>query len=224
VLQKTKWFRLKSPYSIEKQGKQVRRVAGDWIKTGWQEGQMLVAKGIAEIPGQNAIEAFVGGDEDTGMLVLGSQAAAGLVLANFGGKLSVEYGDAWSMPWKRTIIWNPLAQLRQGLIPAGLGLLDAWQIAMPLWDNYSLATQEGTPEDREQTAEIIRDLRVPLYDTRLIFVKRCDETEQLFMTWRAELRKGESDRLAFLRAFYQTKPFMLALPITWTGQHVDDDR
>ena len=219
------WIKLKSNYKIEKGGKMVQRVAGDWIKVGKQEAGLLIAQSRAELPGQDVIREFAGGGKDAGILALGSPVAAALVLEELKGKLNVKYGDSspW-LPWEKTIIWDTGVILRTEMIPTGLGLLDTWQIAMPLWDKYSLAIHEGDEDDREQTKAIVRDLRVPLYDTRLIYARECDETKQLFAQWSTEREKGASTRLAFLRAFYQVKPLMLALPITWTGQYIDMDR
>ena len=219
------WVKLKSNYKIEKGGKMAQRVAGDWIKVGKQEAGLLIAQNRAELPGQDVIREFAGGGKDAGILALGSPVAAALVLEELKGKLNVKYGDEspW-LPWAKTIIWDTSVILRTEMIPTGLGLLDTWQIAMPLWDKYSLAIHEGDEDDRAQTKAIVRDLRVPLYDTRLIYARECDETKQLFAQWSTEREKGASTRLAFLRAFYQVKPLMLALPITWTGQYIDMDR
>jgi len=219
------WIRLKSNYKIEKNGKMVARQSGDWIKVGKQEAGLLISQNRAELPGQDVIREFAGGGKDAGILALGSKVAAAVVLEELKGKLNIKYGDSspW-LPWDKTIIWDTAVILRTEMIPTGLGLLDTWQIAMPLWDNYSLAIHEGDEDDRAQTKAIVRDLRVPLYDTRLIFARQCDETKQLFAQWGIERQKGPSSRLAFLRAFYQVKPLMLALPITWTGQYIDMDR
>ena len=219
------WIRLKSNYKIEKGGKMVPRQAGDWIKVGKQEAGLLISQGRAELPGQDVIREFAGGGKDAGILALGSKVAAAVVLEELKGKLNIKYGDSalW-LPWEKTIIWDTAVILRTEMIPTGLGLLDTWQIAMPLWDNYSLAIHEGDEDDRAQTQAIVRDLRVPLYDTRLIFARQCDETKQLFAQWGIERQNGQSTRLAFLRAFYTVKPLMLALPITWTGQYIDMDR
>ena len=219
------WVKLKSNYKIEKGGKMVTRQAGDWINVGKQEAGLLIAQNRAELPGQDVIREFAGGGKDAGILALGNPVAAALVLEELKGKLNVKYGDSspW-LPWAKTIIWDTSVILRTEIIPTGLGLLDTWQIAMPLWDEYSLAIYEGDEADREQTKDVVRDLRVPLYDTRLIYAKQCDEVSQLFARWGEERQKGGSTRLAFLRAFYRVKPFMLALPITWTGQYIDQDR
>ena len=64
-MKKSKWFKLKSPYRVEINGKMERRVAGDWVTVGWQEGQMMIAKGIAFIPGQDVIKEYAGSGTDS---------------------------------------------------------------------------------------------------------------------------------------------------------------
>jgi len=103
------------------------------------------------------------------------------------------------------------------MIPVGVSLLDKWQVAAPLWDYEKLACHVANEPAREATKAIIHDLRVPLYDTSLIFVKRCGDTERLIEAWDWSA-DGDEDRLAFLRALYEVKPLILALPITWTGK------
>jgi len=114
------------------------------------------------------------------------------------------------------MLWSPAIKLRRELIPLGFSLLDTWQIALPLQDYKRLACQIGGEEEKARTLEVVHDLRMLLYDTRLMFVKKCEETERLFETWQAD--SGEPS-LSFLRALYLTKPFVLALPPTWADSH-----
>ena len=51
-----------------------------------------------------------------------------------------------------------------------------------------------------------------MYDTRLIFARNEPEIVKLFDLW----QKEGGGVLAFLRAVYTVKPFILALPSTWT--------
>ena len=96
--------------------------------------------------------------------------------------------------------------------------LDKWDIACPLYNYDALALDEGTEEEREQTLDVIHDLRVLLYDTRLIFAKKCKQVDQLLTLWREDVNNGKNERLSFLRAIYIVKPLILALPSTWTDK------
>jgi hypothetical protein len=111
--------------------------------------------------------------------------------------------------YARFLLWNPKAVLDRNLIAVGFSLLDHWQIAVPLYNYKVLAEHVGTPEDRERVKEIIHDLRVPIYDTRVMFVRQCAETRDLFERW------DYGTELDFLVALYQTRPVINALPPTW---------
>ena len=97
-------------------------------------------------------------------------------------------------------------------------LLDTWEIIVPMWDYSELAAGIGTEEQRAKVKATVRDLRVPLYDTRLMFVRKTDSTERLFAEYNKELSAGMDDKLAFLLALYRVKPFIMPTPLTWTGR------
>ena len=131
-------------------------------------------------------------------------------------KLGLKDGDGIDLPYPQTLLWHPSLRLRGEMVPVGFHLLNTWQIAAPLWDYRELACHIADEGDKERTEALVGDLRVPLYDTRLMFVKRCGDTQELIDCWKEE---GEG-KLAFLRALYQVKPLILALPITWKGKMV----
>lgn len=119
------------------------------------------------------------------------------------------------VPYSHTLLWDPAIPLRLELVPAGFNFLHYWHVAAPLFDYNSLGFQHGTLEERMATAERIRDLRVPLYETRALFVRQCPEVDELLEAWARE-RQGDADeRLAFHRALWEVKPLILPLPITW---------
>jgi len=103
--------------------------------------------------------------------------------------------------------------LQENMILTGLGLLETWQVAVPLKPYNLLAQNLGDEAEREQTAAVIPDLRVPVYDHRCVFMRRCPESEELLARWQVE----GGGILAFLRALYTVKPLVLALPNSWTS-------
>ena len=122
-------------------------------------------------------------------------------------------------PFDRTLQWDPEARLRLDLVPAGLRFLDRWQVACPLWSYTELARDIGEEAEREETVRVIRDLRVPVYDTRVLFIRRCQDAESLMETWRREQEETRGDlRLSSLRSLYRVKPLVLALPTTWINR------
>ena len=129
-----------------------------------------------------------------------------------------EYAQG-ELPYDRTLLWDPEAMLKLDLVPAGMRFLDRWQVACPLWSYTELARDIGEEDEREETARVIRDLRVPVYDTRVLFLRRCQDAEALLETWRSEQEAMRGDlRLSFLRALYRVKPLILALPTTWINR------
>jgi len=120
-----------------------------------------------------------------------------------------------SLPFYRTLLWQPGAPLRRDMLATGFALLDTWQLAVPLVDYTQLANSIGDEQDRQNAEAILHDLRIPIYDIRLIFVRRCAETEALLANWE-EMRLTVHDlTLSFMCALYVIKPLILPLPMTW---------
>ena len=87
--------------------------------------------------------------------------------------------------------------------------------------SLKLACHEGEQADRDATAEVMADLRVPLYSKDLVYVRQCERSEELVDRWKTE-RGGNGDwRHAFLRALYEVKPLILALPTTWIWKDME---
>jgi len=128
--------------------------------------------------------------------------------------VNVEYGPPVMM-WDDNLIWDTTAALRMEMIPIGYNLLEKWDIAVPLMPESVLAVDLGTLEERQLTEEVIHDLRVPVYDTRVMFVNRNRTTERLMGIWHEEQDNGTA--LAFMRALgkVQPKPLICALPASW---------
>jgi len=132
-------------------------------------------------------------------------------------KLDVTITDDWIIPYDQTLFVSPGTAVPWDLVPAGMGFMERWDAAAPLWRYGVLAADVGTPADRKRTEKVVRDLRVPLYAPELLFVRQSEEARRLLEVWQEEtLRSAQSDnRLAFLRALYQVKPLFCALPRGW---------
>jgi len=127
--------------------------------------------------------------------------------------LDIVRGDL-HLPFSRTLLWDGLCHLRHDLVPAGFyRLTTGWQVAAPIHSYEELAQDIGTDDDKERTLEIVRDLRVPVYDPRTVYMRRCSDTERFLEVWQGE--RGGDERFAFLRALYIVKPVICALPPTW---------
>ncbi len=128
--------------------------------------------------------------------------------------LPVRVQAGYDLPWERTLFLDPaIGRVPWEQIPRGFDFLARWEAAAPVWSYETLASDAAAGAERERTAALIGDLRVPLYETGLLFVRRCERGQALLDAWRVE---GSGDaRLAFLRALYEVKPLFCALPRSW---------
>ena len=118
------------------------------------------------------------------------------------------------LPFQYTIIWNPRSVPNPEFLTLTLSTLRerGWDMAVPLYSYTKLTDRLGSTEERKATKELIHDLRVPYYDTDLMFIKRNKRTEDMMARWNEERRDTTDEKLAFLRALYVSKPFILPLP------------
>ncbi len=207
------WIRLKGTKNIEIRGENRVYHKGDWVNVSEQTALLWIGSGSAEVMDYNG-EGFMG--MEGGVVLLQRDQAAIETLAPFSDKLKVDVARP-SLLWPKTMLWNPDAHIRPELIPIGFRLLDKWQIAIPLMDYEKLAKDVGSEGERKVTQEIIGDLRVPLYDTRMMFVKRTEDTRRMIEAWEVECCDGADHGLAFLRQLWAYKPLILALPVTWVN-------
>lgn len=205
------WVQLLSPKVVDLDGVARRYQAGDWVNVGRQTAMAWIAAKEARVVGPMTASI----PKDSGLAVTVDSAMLRDGLAQFGlEKLPVTAGPLPAVPYERTIMWDVAVKARVELFTAGLGFLDRWSMAVPVWSYDELARDVGSEADRLRTEAVVHDLRVPVYDTRLMFVRRNAESELVMQAWEAE-RDGGDSRLAFLRAVYQVKPLILALPVTW---------
>lgn len=133
-------------------------------------------------------------------------------------KLPVRVDDGYEIPFAKALFVEAGTRIPWDLLPAAWHFLEKWDAAVPLWRYGETAEDVGTPEERRQTRAIVRDLRVLLHSTELLFVRKNEAGQALMATWEIELESGENPRLAFLRAVYQVKPRLCVLPVTWLAE------
>lgn len=209
------WVQLLSQKRLEVRGVPTQYYPGDWVEIGRQTGTAWIAQGEARVQEFDPKDFAVKG---AGIVVRGDPLlGAGKLDPLKPTLVGVTYGDPL-LAYERTLIWETTVHLRPELVHVGFNLLDVWQIAVPLCDYRLLALHVGTDDERAVTQAVIRDLRVPLYDPRLMFVRDAPETRQLLDGWQAAVLAGSDERLALLRAIYTVKPLICALPVTWTNQ------
>jgi predicted O-methyltransferase YrrM len=134
--------------------------------------------------------------------------------------LEVRIGSDWDLTWPYTVFASP-SVVPWELVRVGFAYLrKGWDLAVPFMPTPTLAAALGTEADRERTRAVLHDLRVPVYDPRLVFAR---ETAHPFLArWRAECVGGDL-QLAFLRALAAVKPRLCVLPRIWLAPKSDRD-
>lgn len=204
------WVQIISRVEIDMRGERKEFNSGDWVDVGKQYALFLVREGKAVFPDEGVIDALSFSDTS---IFTNSPAAIRSVM---GVQVQV-FENPLVLKSRYNIWWEGSLGFSKRFCMTGVSLLGAWDMAVPILSYETLALHVGDQEEREKTQDVIRDLRVPLYDTRMIFIRDSEDTRKFIDVWKKE--EGE-EHLAFLRALYRTKPFILALPVTWTGQNV----
>jgi len=179
---------------------------------------MWLAQGVADIPEVHrrakALEL-----EKCGVVVRGDV----MPLKNAFGVLRYQAGEP-GLPYPYTAIWNPSLAVPLRGIEAGFVRLmsaelypggDTWEAVMPLVSLKAQAGDVGSPEERAKTEEAVGTLRLPVYDTRLLWVRKTPATEKLVEMWATELAAGADEQHAFLRALYASRIMICTVPPNW---------
>jgi len=207
------YVRFKTVKHIEIRGKMRQFQPGDWLEVSDQQARVWLADGSAEqleYPSEWLTD-------ETGIIIQGDLDKANHWMAPWLKSLEIVQGPP-ELLWPHTIVWDTTVPLHAHMVPCGIYQLRTWQIAVPLASYDTLARDKGDEEDKSLTEKVVGDLRVPLYDTRLMFVRKEKKTEQLFERWHNE--RGDR-QMAFLRALYQSCPLILPLPVSWIDPKYD---
>ncbi len=200
------WIKLLAPKTIEIHGTPTSFQKGDWADIGGHLARLWISQGAATADQTVASNRQL---PDCGIVAIGQAPRLGSAMA--GATIQTgTYGTP--IPEPKSLYWRDAAPIAQALIPVGLMLLERWEVAVPLQRYDLLAADIGTEEDRAAAVAEICDLRVPLYDTRALFLRQCPAATELLETW--EEIGGHRD-LAFLRALWRVAPLICALPAEW---------
>jgi len=194
------WVRALTTIFVEERGMMQMKPRGAWVEVGKHQARQMQATGQCDIPNIKAREQLI--TDECGIVTQGS--------FTYNDIKVVEGG--LTLPFEKTFLYNQEISFNSNLIPIGFSLLDKWEIAVPIADYDVLARDVGTEEDRAKTLEITGDLRIPVYEPGIMFVRKTQSTEKLLEVFKQE--EGHKG-LAFIRALYQVKPYILALPTVW---------
>jgi hypothetical protein len=208
------WVQLLKAQRMEDKGIYKSYNPGDWIDVGKQTAMLWITQGIAKNPKYDLSKEYV--DGTSGIVVVNSVNER--LLENIRQDIKhIEYhrADKPELIYSENMIWSNGVSVKRELVPIGFKLLRNWEIALPLYSYDMLAIHLGTDEEKEYIKSIIHDLRVPIYNTDLMFIRRCDETRELIKQWYIERLVISNVNLAFHVAMYKIKPILCALPTSW---------
>lgn len=96
-------------------------------------------------------------------------------------------------------------------ILVGLQALQNWHVAIPL-SGYLMSELTSMPDEEFDTKTIIRDLRVPAYNSKYLFWRSSEHGKRWYSEYEKQLNNGISRAHALIRSLYITKPYHIALP------------
>jgi len=209
------WVRLLQPRRIETNGVNKDFKKGDWIEVGKQTANQWIIQGIADRPGYDVSKEYV--DYTAGIITVGgiNQNLLTNIKQDIPG-IELTHSDDYHMFYSENMIWNNGVNIRRENLFVGFKLLKNWQLAVPLHSYDDLAVhQTMTKDEKIYLKSAIKELRVPIYNTDLMFIRRCDETQALFNQWEIEKTIIENNSLSFHVAMYKTVPVICSLPVNW---------
>ena len=210
-----KWVRALNTCRVVEGGEAVTYYAGDIFSVHGMAFRQLTATQQAEPIGITAAQTMAENYDLTDCGIVLTLGGASLPGDHYG----LDVARGYELAFSRSLLWDGKVHLRLDLLPVGFHRLTrGWQIAAPLWKYQQLARDIGTQEARARTEEVIHDLRVPVYETGLMYIRRCTQNRRLIWLWREDCKAtGDDEKLCFMRALYQVKPTMCALPTSWTA-------
>jgi len=149
---------------------------------------------------------------DAGFLLCG-EAVGSDYFAQSGVPVASESADC--LPFPKTIRVSSKNFLDWERLACGVKLLNTWDCAIPLFPPSLLAAQVGEEQQRDQALAVLHDLRIPVYDPALMFLKQGGPCTALLYAWREEQERVGDQVLALLCALYRTPLFLCPLPSTW---------
>lgn len=216
------FIQLKTPKHIRKAGTLRTYRPGDWVDVGKQTALAWIAEGSAVDPADVTCLSEDILQKRSGVVVRGERGKVNLeVFKKFGNLLRFTYGPP-TVRYEHTLIWDPLAPIGHFQVLLGFSRIqktreeyDSWEIAAMLASSTTLARDIGSTQERRRTQEVVGDLRLPVYSTKAIWVRKTPSAQQTIERWASALAEGQHPQHAFLRALYAEQPLICTLPGDW---------
>jgi hypothetical protein len=213
-------------YETNEHGEQVTYHPPSWVPVSKARARELIANGQVRIPRSDRYREAMQFD-DCGIVIRSGEASLP-ELGRVGELVSVEYDDI-RLPFQYTMLWRAekIALREQAIIAGFSKLLDfegtgkeKWEILAMLADENKIAADYGSKWERDKTLETIGDLRLPVYETGILWVRKTENSERVIAAWVEELEQGADERHAFLRALYTHRAMTYTLAPDWHLRHL----
>jgi hypothetical protein len=213
----------------DQHGKVVTFHPGDWfgIKNR-NRARMLIESGQATLPGaQEAQKAIVGELDDCGIVVRNGDPKMATHIRLKHPEISA-ISDGLELAFARTLLWTPSLPMTVARAVLGFCRIEDdssyanWEAAAMLRGHNLLARGFGSKEDQAGTKALFGDLRLPIYETQAVWIRKTRRTEQFVESWREEVEGGCGDEHAFLRALFAHKIILCTLPQGWLARWAED--
>lgn len=218
------YIRLKRVKHIRTAGVQQCYYPGDWVEVGKQTALLWLSDGSAEIPGPDASKMEVVKE------LLGSGCGVRVRQKHLPSQLKRGFGNCakslefssgpLALPYRYTMLWHPSVSVTPQLVLIGFSQIASvgsdrlsWEMVARL-KSTKLARDIGSKEEQAQTKTVVGDLRIPVYDTKVLWIRKTPKTEELIRRWAAAIEAGEDEAHAFLRVLYTGGVLLCTLPAT----------
>lgn len=214
----------------DEHGQLVTYYKGDWFRVVKRRARELLETGQVRIPGtEDSREAVVGDLSDAGVLIVGDGETN---VAAICGRYHLQHtnGEFPTLPYDRTLIW----MARYPMTPqrAALGIVrvadsdekdgyPGWEAAAMLRHADTLAKDVGSAEDQAGTLELFGDLRLAVYESGAVWIRKTRSTNAMVEAWAGLLRDGVGPEHAFLRALYAKPIILCTLPEGWLASWIE---
>ena len=109
------------------------------------------------------------------------------------------------------MVYTPNKEINLELIRFCFDWMNKWEIIAPFGQYNILIKDIVEKHDVEYLESIMWDLRVPCYDTRIIFLKNLPHIKEFWKIYMEETEKLHDNRIAFSVALWKIKPMILTL-------------
>lgn len=109
------------------------------------------------------------------------------------------------------MIYTPEKELDLDLVRYCFGWAEKWEVIAPLGEYTTLIDAIANEKEKKYLKTILWDLRVPVYDTRVIFLRNFPHIKEFWRIYTEETEKLKDSRIAFSVALWKIKPMVLTL-------------